>query len=68
MFIGNNCYKIRLAIAAKGRGKSGGARVITCVYAQQQTVYLLTMYDKGEKAGLKPGELREMIESLHFDG
>jgi len=25
---GNNCYKIRLAIASKGKGKSGGARVL----------------------------------------
>lgn len=29
--IGNNCYKIRLAIRSKGRGKSGGARVISYV-------------------------------------
>lgn len=29
--LGNNCYKIRLAIALKGKGKSGGARVITYV-------------------------------------
>ena len=28
-FLGNNCYKIRLAIGSKGKGKSGGARVIT---------------------------------------
>lgn len=27
--IGKNCYKIRLAIASKGKGKSGGARLIT---------------------------------------
>jgi mRNA-degrading endonuclease RelE of RelBE toxin-antitoxin system len=27
----NNCYKIRLAIASKQKGKSGGARVITYV-------------------------------------
>lgn len=27
--LGNNFYKIRLAITAKGKGKSGGARVIT---------------------------------------
>lgn len=27
-FIGNNCYKIRLAIGSKGKGKRGGARVI----------------------------------------
>jgi mRNA-degrading endonuclease RelE of RelBE toxin-antitoxin system len=26
--LGNNCYKLRLAIASKGKGKSGGARVI----------------------------------------
>jgi mRNA-degrading endonuclease RelE of RelBE toxin-antitoxin system len=25
-----NCYKVRLAIKSKGKGKSGGARVITC--------------------------------------
>ena len=28
-FIGNHCYKIRLAIRSKGKGKSGGARVLT---------------------------------------
>ncbi len=27
--IGDNCFKVRLAIASKNRGKSGGARVIT---------------------------------------
>src|SRR5258708_38969896 len=27
--IGKNCYKIRLSITSKGKGKSGGARVIT---------------------------------------
>ena len=27
--LGNDCYKIRLAIASKGKGKSGGARIIT---------------------------------------
>ena len=27
--LGNNCYKIRISIASKGKGKSGGARVIT---------------------------------------
>ena len=27
--LGNNCYKIRMAISSKGKGKSGGSRVIT---------------------------------------
>ena len=29
--LGNNCYKIRLAIASKNKGKSGGARIITYI-------------------------------------
>ena len=29
--LGRDCYKARVRIAAKGKGKSGGARVITCV-------------------------------------
>ena len=29
VIIGNNCYKIRLAISSKNKGKSGGARIIT---------------------------------------
>jgi hypothetical protein len=37
--IGNNCYKIRLAIASKGKGKSGGARIITYVLAANETIF-----------------------------
>ncbi|MCO5236076.1 MAG: type II toxin-antitoxin system RelE/ParE family toxin [Chitinophagaceae bacterium] len=66
-FIGNSCYKTRLAIGSKGKGKSGGARVITYLYIETETVYLLTIYDKGKKADLKPNELKEMIESLELD-
>lgn len=65
--IGNNCYKIRVAIESKGKGKSGGARAITYVYVQTETVYLLTIYDKNEKENLKINELRMMIESLGLD-
>lgn len=66
-FIGNDCYKIRLAIGSKGKGKSGGARAITYLSIDTETVYLLTIYDKGEKADLKKNELKEMIESLELD-
>jgi mRNA-degrading endonuclease RelE of RelBE toxin-antitoxin system len=66
-FLGNNCYKLRLAISSKGRGKSGGARMITYVYIQSETVYLLTIYDKGEKADIKPNELNYIIENLELD-
>jgi mRNA-degrading endonuclease RelE of RelBE toxin-antitoxin system len=66
-FIGNNCYKIRLAIGSKGKGKSGGARVITYLYIETETVYLLTIYDKGEKEDLKPNELKDIVDSLELD-
>jgi mRNA-degrading endonuclease RelE of RelBE toxin-antitoxin system len=41
--LGSNCYKIRLAISSKQKGKSGGARVITCVKVVQEAVILLTI-------------------------
>ncbi len=63
-FISNNCYKIRLSILSKGKGKRGGARVITHVYLKAKTIYLLTIYDKSEKSDLKPNELVQIIESL----
>lgn len=62
--IGNNCYKIRLAIESKGKGKSGGARAITYVYIESEIVYLLTIYDKSEKESLKANELKMMISNL----
>ena len=50
--IGSDCYKIRLAIQSKGGGKSGGARVITCVVAVCEEVYLLSIYDKSDQGTL----------------
>lgn len=44
--LGNNLYKIRLAVASKGRGKSGGVRIITYLRTRQGVVYLLSIYDK----------------------
>ena len=37
--LGNNCYKIRLAMASKGKDKSGGARVITHFYVAEATAF-----------------------------
>jgi len=44
--LGNNAYKIRLGIRSKGKGKSGGARVITYLITEDKEVYLLTIFDK----------------------
>lgn len=58
----NNCYKIRLAISSKGKGKSGGARVITYVHISQTTVYLLTIFDKPEQENISDKELEELLK------
>src|SRR5882672_1430991 len=64
IFIGNGCYKVRMAIASKGKGKRGGARVITYVYVLTGTIYLLTIYDKSDKSDVREGELKEMISEI----
>ena len=46
--LGNNVYKIRVAIKSKGKGKSGGARVITYLISDQKEICLLTIYNKSE--------------------
>ena len=50
--LGNNCYKIRIAIASKGKGKSGGARVISNFVIAEETVFLISIYDKSEKENI----------------
>lgn len=60
--LGNNCYKIRLAIASKGKGKSGGARVITNFVIAEETVFLISIYDKSEKENLTDKELNELLK------
>jgi mRNA-degrading endonuclease RelE of RelBE toxin-antitoxin system len=64
-FIGNNCYKIRLAIASKGKGKSGGARVITCVKISQTSVYLLSIFDKSERENIPDKELKLFLDWIN---
>lgn len=63
----HNCFKIRLAITSKGKGKSGGARVITFVYIQDEIVYLLSIYDKSDKENISDKELRDLIQSLGLE-
>jgi hypothetical protein len=60
--LGNNCYKIRIAIASKGKGKSGGARVITNFVIAEETVFLISIYDKSEKENLTDKELDELLK------
>jgi len=62
--LGGGLRKIRMRIAAKGRGKSGGARVITFTVVTQvdeSMVYLLYIYDKAERESINVSELRQFL-------
>lgn len=58
--LGNDAYKIRLAIASKNKGKSAGARVITFVKVVAKTVFLLSIYNKGDKETISDAEIIEI--------
>lgn len=59
--LGNNVYKIRLAIASKGKGKSGGARVISYVILNDKTVVLLSIYNKGEIDSISDTDIKKLV-------
>lgn len=63
--LGNNIYKIRIAIKSKGKGKSGGARVITYVVTEDFEIYLLTIYDKSEFDIIDDKIIKNIIDSLN---
>ena len=60
-----NCYKIRIAIKSKGKGRSGGARIITHVVVSDKEIFLIAIYDKSEKASLTDNELKELLSLIH---
>ena len=62
--LGNSCYKIRLTIASKSKGKRGGARVITNYVASEYAVFLLTIYDKSDRDTLSNQELKELLKAV----
>lgn len=59
-----NCFKIRLAIKSKGKGKSGGGRVITHVRLVKESVHLLTIYDKSDQSTISDIEINRFLENL----
>ncbi len=63
--IGNSCFKIRLAIASKGKGKSGGARIITHVQVTKEVIYLFSIYDKSEQSDITDSDLNEWVKMVN---
>ena len=68
--ITKNIRKIRMAIKAKGKGKSGGARVITFNILTEiengQVVFLL-LYDKEDASTVKVNVVKQLVRDMGFD-
>ena len=53
-------YKIRLPISSKNKGKSSGARIITAVIVNKNTVILVDIYEKSAKQNLSLREINAL--------
>lgn len=65
--IAPNIRKVRLTITSKGKGKSGGARIITYIMAVSEdagNVYLIDIYDKSDYDTVDVSVLKKMIADL----
>ena len=65
-----NLRKVRMAIASKGKGKSGGARVITHTLIMADVdaaIIMVAIYDKSEKENLTDKELLELARKCGLD-
>ena len=64
--LGKHTYKNRMAITSKGKGKSGGARVITYNLQQQSEneiiITLMTIYDKSDISNVSDAYLRSLVQ------
>ncbi len=60
--LGHNCYKVRMKISVKKSGKSGGARVITCVKIIENRIFLVSIYDKSEKVSITKKEIESILK------
>ncbi len=60
--LGKDCFKIRMAITSKGKGKSAGARIITCIKIASDALYLLSIYDKSSREDITDKELMQLIK------
>lgn len=64
--LGGGVRKIRLRIASKGKGKSGGARVITfsvIVSSSATEINLIYIYDKADRESISSKEIEGLLRS-----
>ena len=64
--LGNGFYKARLSVKSKGKGKSGGIRIIShreIIYKQSDTeITLVSIYDKSEINAIEKKYLESLVK------
>lgn len=63
--LGGGLRKIRMSVSSKGKGKSGGARIITfnvIVSVDKTEVNLLYIYDKSDMESISKEELKNLLK------
>ncbi len=61
--LGSKCFKVRLANSSIPTGKSGGFRVVTYYFDENDIIRLLLIYSKTEKENISDRELDEILEN-----
>lgn len=63
--LGNGYRKVRMAITAKGKGKSGGCRIITFDAVERNgCLYLIYAYDKSQYDDINLTIIKEIVADL----
>lgn len=57
-------WKIRMNITSKGRGKSGGARIIVRVRIVMDELQLIYIYDKADFENVSDAYLRDILKRM----
>ncbi len=65
--LGSGVRKVRMSITSKGKGKSGGARVITyttdvLIHSYEDMIFLLSVYDKSSQSTISDKEIKRLIK------
>jgi hypothetical protein len=62
--LGNGFKKIRMSITSKGKGKSGGARVVTqniIINKEEHKIIMVILWDKSEVENVDIKILKDLI-------
>ncbi len=65
--LGGGFRKVRMAISSKGKGKSGGCRIITFDMLEKNgCLYLIYAYDKSDYDNVEMSVIKELVADMNL--